>query len=367
MSAPWEKYQPESGPWAKYSMGDKPANPFNSFPELDAAMANSSPILGSSKLGKAWEMLKVPAQMSQRGLEGMTRAHPYHEPTGNKISDVLLGAPKIGMETLSEAAPGFINRASIATGMASKGLGLAGKVLDPVGRGIANVAEDWAGIRPEGALSAAAGDSRLMLGIKPKIDWKNIINAPIKSVFTGGKAGASELYQDAKTGSQLSEKLRSIPTKDAFIKVADKLAVKGQLPPENALEGRKIAGKLLKKGNSKFTDDYLRGLIEKFNKVAKSDENISEADFLHKRALQGSALRSPLPKNVGGRASPFKVAEALALAHLGPLGKVVSLAFSPAALGTGATVGGMAGRAASNPALAVSALQGFRRLGQPNQ
>lgn len=314
-----------------------PVDQFASFPEV-SSLLNSNKSLG----GKAWDALKIPAQMSQRGLNSIAGAMPNPEFTGNLPMDLIKHFPKVEAEIAAEAAPGFINRASIVTAGASKLLGAFGKTLSPIGRGLATQAEDWAGIRPEGSLTEAAKDASL--------------------IFAPGKKAASPMYEAAKTTGGIADKLRRIPGKAKFLRVADKLADQGALPPENALEGRKIAGKLLDKGGGVFTEDYLRGLVDKFSAIAKSNENIAAGDVAHRRGLMANAIRSIAPKNVGGRASPFKVAEAMALAHLGPLGKAVGLMFSPLALGLGATGAGIAGRVAANPAASVAALQAFRKM-----
>ena len=75
-----------------------------------------------------------------------------------------------------------------------------------------------------------------------------------------------------------------------------------------------------------------------------------------------SSLRALGPKNVGGKVSPFKIAEGLAMAHMGPLGKLAGAALSPLALGTGASALGAGSQIASNPRAAVAALQLLRKL-----
>lgn len=343
MSGPWEKYKSDSGPWTKYSTSDKQAvDQFASFPEVSAVLNSNK-----SKLGKTWDMLKVPAQMSSRGLGYIANAIPKPEPTGNLPMDLLKGYPRIEAEMAQEAAPGFINRAAFVTGGASKALGLAGKALAPIGRGIASGLEDWAGIRPEGALGEAIKDSGLIFS-------RGVLKA--KPLYEAGKAELSEGTNIFK-GMYKPEKI--VDTAQEY------LSKGGKLEPAEALMYRKAIDSLAKSG--RYVKDELFSMRKTADAMAKASENISEADRLHWRGLQAQSLRSLFPKNVGGRASPFKVAEGLALAHMGPVGKALSVLFSPVALGLGATGLGVAGRVASNPGSAVAVQQLLNKLIQSSQ
>lgn len=290
-----------------------------SFQEAKNVMSSDQ-----SKTGKAWDMLNVPSQMSSRGLQGLAGMVPQPEPTGNLPMDLIKGTPKIAADTLAEAAPSFINRTSMLLGGAAKAAKAVSPLARAVGSGVANQAEQITGSVP-GSVKAAFNDPTL--------------------IFAKGKKAASPLYEAAKT-SEVAKQLSKIPEKDKFIQVADDLADKGVLPPESALEGRKIADKLLSKGGGKFQEDYLRGLRNKFDEIAKSNENIAKADPMFNRGRMAESLRNLMPQNKHGGASAFKMGIMAGLEQMGIPGKVALAAMSPAVSGAAATAGGMATRAA---------------------
>lgn len=288
--------------------------------------------------GKIWDALGKPEQLSSQGLNQIAQMIPQGKVTGNLPADLVRGAPRIAADTLAQVAPGFVSRGSILTAGAAPALKTIGKAAAPLGKSFASGLEDWAGIRPEGSISEAFKDPTLM--------------------FSKGKSAAKPLYQAAQKELPYEETIfKGIADKKEIANKAIEYVDKGgKLEPQEGL----IARKALDKAKKTFSDDafeYYRGL---FDKAAKTNEDIAAADPAHLRGLRAQALRSLAPKNVGGRFSPFKVGEGLALAHLGPLGKVAALTFSPAALGSAATGLGAAYKVASNPASAVTALQMLR-------
>lgn len=306
-----------------------------SFPEARDLMASDAS-LGS----KAWNALQIPSQMASRGLNAIAAAIPEPEPTGNIPLDLVRDIPHVAVTTMAEAAPGFINRASLLTAGAAKGLQTMRPVGNVVGRGIANQWESLTGSMP-GSLPAAWNDASL--------------------IFAKGKQAARPLYEAGKTGSKTAENLRKIPLKEDFINVAEKLAEKGKLPPESALEGRKIAGKLLSKGGGRYTEDYLRGLTDKFGGIAKSNESISEADRVYRRGLMAQSLRNLFPQNKYGGASAFKLAIMAALKSMGVAGQLAGAAISPATAGVTATAGGLISKVTTNPAASVTGRQVYEQ------
>lgn len=289
--------------------------------------------------GKVWDALAKPEQLSRQGLSQLAQMVPQGQVTGNLPADLVRGAPRIAADTLAQVAPGFVSRGSILTAGAAPALRVVGKAAAPLARGVASNLEDWAGIRPEGSLEAAAKDPLLM--------------------FRRGKSAAKPLYEAAQKELPYEQTIFKgiADNKSVADKAIDMLDNGAKLEPQEAL----IARKALDATKKKYSGDafsYYRGQLDR---IAKGNADIAQADPKYLQGLRATALRSLFPKNVGGRASPFKVGEAIALANMGPLGKAASLAFSPAALGAGASAAGVAGRIASNPASAVTALQLLRR------
>lgn len=285
---------------------------------------------------RAWDALEVPSQMSSEGLTKLASYVPKPEPTGNIPMDVIKGTPRIAADTLAEAAPGFISRGALLTGAASKALPLAGKALAPVGRWGAGVLEDWAGIKP-GAVTAAAKDPTL--------------------IFAKGKAAAGPSYNAAKAELEGASLFKDMYKPEEIIDTAKAyLAKGGKLEPAEALTYRKaldVAGR-----SRNVVKDGLVDMRSNADAMAKESENISEGDRVFKRGVQAESLRGLFPRNVGGRASPFKVAEGGFLAKtLGLPGVVAAGAMSPLAIGSAATIGGITSRLASNPELATAVQQ----------
>lgn len=300
-----------------------------------------------------WKGLEVPEKMAKRGLGTISSNIPQiqnsiaqktglpigTQPTGNLPADIARNIPRIAGETLAEAAPPFVSRASILTSGIAPMIGAVGRGLAPVGRGIASGLEDWSGIGSKGALGKAAKDASLIFARIPD--------------------SARKAYQAGNEAISQSP-LSKIPSPLKMVQVAMKMAQRGKLSPEEALEARKGVDQLWK--SNSITQAFKNSSRKVLDAVVKGDEDLAGADRAFSRGKTAASLRSLVPKNIGGRGSPFKVGEALALSHMGPVGKIASLAFSPLALGTGATVLGGAGRLASNPRSAVAALQAIRKM-----
>lgn len=281
-------------------------------------------------LSKAWESLDVPERTAKKVLGGIASQVPEGEVTGNMAGDLARGTPRILANTMAEALPGFVSKASILTAGAAGALQAMRPVGSVVGKGVAGQLESATGANP-GSLSRAWNDPSL--------------------IFAKGKQAATPIYEAGKMGGKTAKALRGIPLKDDFIDVASKLADEGKLPPETALEARKIAGKLFSKGGGKYTPDYLRDLIGKFDGVAKSNQAISKGDAIYQRGIDAASLRSILPQNKYGGTSAFKMG---LMALFGPS---YAGALSPAVHGAVATAGGLVARVATNPPAAVTANQ----------
>lgn len=301
-----------------------------SLPEIRNALQSEHPV---------WNTLQVPSQMAQRGLSQLSEElKPNPEYTGNMARDLIKNYPSMSADVLSKVAPSFIDRTSLLTAGASQAIKGTVPLAKAVGSGIAGQLEQVAGTAP-GAVSGAFKDASL--------------------IFSPGKKTAGAVYEAGKTGGKMAENLANIPKKDEFLDIASKLADEGKLPPETALEGRKIAGKLLSKGGGSYTEDYLRGLVSKFDDIAKSNENIAKADSIYSRGVKAQSLRNLMPQNKYGGASAFKMGIITALNEMGMSGRVIGALMSPLAVGAGATALGAVARPLgtiiTNPAAAVTA------------
>lgn len=313
-----------------------PFTPVDEQPQPPNAMTSSTPYQDiwnqpDKSIGsKAWESLAVPAQTASKILGGLASHVPEGKVTGNLPADIARGTPKILANTAAQALPGFVSRGALLTAGASKALQALRPVGSVIGQGVAGQLESATGANP-GSLARAWNDPTLM--------------------FAEGKQAASPLYEAGKTGGKMAENLSKIPLKEDFLDVASKLADDGKLPPETALEGRKMASKLLSKGGGKYTEDFLRGLIDKFDTVAKSSQDISAGDATFKRGLDAASLRKLVPQNKYGGASAFK------MGIMGLLGPQFAGVLSPAVHGALATVGGVGAKVATNPAASLALQQ----------
>lgn len=315
------------------SMAASRLGPESSFQEMGQ-------LAGKSTGRQIWEGMKIPEQMSKRGLSDLANMVPRPQPTGNVAADLARGTPGVIADTLKETAPGFVSRLSMLAAGAAPALKLAGKAAAPIGRAVAGGLEDWAGIRPAGTLSTAAKDASL--------------------IFAKGKDAAGQFYKAEPSLGGASIFSGMYKPEQIVDTAREYLAKGGQMEPSEGLMYRKAVDALAKSG--RYVKDELYAMRQEADAIAKSSENIAAGDAASKRGMMANAMRSIFPKNVGGRASPFKVGEALALSGMGPAGKAASALFSPIVLGAGATAGGAAARIASDPGAAVSVLQAIRRM-----
>lgn len=306
--------------------------PYASFPEA-GQIANSD----ASLLGKTWAGLQVPSQMAQRGLNSIAGAIPNPEPTGNLPLDLAKGAPRIAADTLAQAAPSFVNRASILTAGAAQAARIASPAVAAVGRGLGTQLESMTGAKP-GALKAAWNDASL--------------------IFSKGKGAAKPLYEAAK--QELPEGaniFKGMYKPEEIIDTAKEYLGKGgKLEPAEALMYRKAIDSLSRSG--RYVKDELFAMRSEADAMAKESSNIAQADPMHQRGVYADSLRQILPQNKHGGASAFKMGIMTGLEQMGLPGKVALAALSPAAVGTAATVGGavsrFAGPVARSPEAAVA-------------
>lgn len=342
MSGPWDKYKTdEAGPWAKYqgqedqqSQGQEAAPPERGI------------------VGRAWDALNVPSQMSKSGLEQISEAvKPDPEITGNLPRDIAMNVPSVTANVLSKVAPGFIDRTSLLlSGGANLAKGL-GPLANAAGRGLASQAEQITGAKP-GAIRAAFNDASTMFSKGRKTVGKGYDAIEEEGLNLGQQLEASPIFAGPpKSNLQI-------------VRQASKSAAKGTLSSGEAFEARKAADAL--KGSKSVNQTQLLKNRQSFDQLAKTDEAIAETDPAFRKAVFGESLRNIFPQNKHGGASAFKAGIIAALEQMGILGKVAGAAMSPAASGAAATVGGIASRAIApiitNPAATLTTRQVIDQL-----
>lgn len=304
-----------------------------------------APTKNPSLIGKAWDALAVPEQMSKQGLGQLAEMVPKPEPTGNLPMDLIKGAPRIAAESVGEAAPGFVSRGSILTAGASKALGVATPLVKAVGRGLGTQMESLTGAVP-GSLRAAYNDAKLML-------------AP-------GKSAAKPLYEAAK--DELPEGanvFKGMYKPEQIVDTAkDYLGKGGKLEPAEALIYRKAIDSLSKSG--RYVKDELFAMRGEADAMAKESDAIASGDKMYQRGRFADSLRNILPQNKYGGTSAFKIGIMAALEQMGIPGKIALAAMSPAAAGVVSTGAGITARAVgpivTNPQAAVAIPQAISTI-----
>lgn len=333
-----------------------PGDDFNPDAYLGGSPSPSSYPVQSSTLpqspgliSKAWDALAVPQRMANQGLSQLASYVPQPEPTGNLPMDIVKGTPRIAANTIAEAAPGFISRGALVAGGLAKGLQVGAPLAGAIGRGVAGQLESLSGAMP-GSLSSAWNDATTML--------------------SQGKAAAKPFYEAAKAEVGPGESLfAGMYQPKQIVEAANEYLSKGgKLEPAEALMYRKAIDKLIK--SPKYVADELYSMRDNADAMAKASDNIAQADPLYQKGMYGESLRHLMPQNKYGGASAFKAGIMTALANMGTAGRVGLAALSPAAMGTAATVGGLATRAAgaatTNPGLAMAVQQLLNRYYSPS-
>lgn len=303
----------------------------------------------------AWNALGKAEPLSRAGLQMIASKIPQGKITGNLPMDLARGTPRIAADTLAQVAPGFVSRGSMMATAAAPIVGEGMKALAPIGKSIAGGLEDWSGIRPQGSLTAEFKDPSLIFARGTEA---------AKPLYEAGKAEAVPLSKSLETAKEEAKGLGAFKGMYKPEQIVDKaqevIGKGGKLGPADALTYRKAIDILAKSG--RYVKDELFAMRQEADAMVKESETMSDADRLHLRGKMAQGLRSLFPKNVGGRASPFKVGEALAISQLGPMGKAASLMFSPAILGAGSGALGLANQVATNPQASNTAIQVLRQL-----
>lgn len=311
------KYDDILASLSKKEIPDSLSNLWGSSPELRQALSSDHPI---------WNSLKVPSEMSARGLNAIASKFPEPEATGNMVVDLAKDIPHVAATTMAKAAPGFVSRGSLVTAGGAKALQLASPLIGSAATGIAKQLEQSTGAKP-GAIQAALKDATV--------------------IRSRGKQGARPLYQAAKDEMAPAENIfKGMYKPEEIIDTAKEYLSKGgKLEPPEALMYRKALDKLI--GRKGYVPDELIPMRMEADAMAKTSENIAKADPLYQKGMYGESLRNFLPQNKNGGASAFKMGIMAALEGMGFPGKVALMMMSPAVSGGAATVGGLAARTAS--------------------
>lgn len=300
-------------------------------------------------MGKAWDILSKPEQMSSKGLGELASMIPEGKITGNMASDLARGAPRILANAFAKSAPGFISPGALLTAGAmpvAKGIGAVAESLGP---GIAGQLESLSGMKP-GLLGKAFRDPSLIFSKIPK--------------------EAREAYQASsqfaqKTSPEVAQTARPLQLVQKLLSKAKS----GMIGQDEALAGRKAIDQLWE--SRTITEDFKNMARRTFDSIVKTSPELKEADTSFSRGKQAAGLRELLPQNKYGGTSAFKTAIMAGMNAMGPAGKLGMAAMSPAVMGTGATALGAAskplGALANNPRLAVAVQQLIRALIDKNQ
>ena len=248
-------------------------------------------------------------------LAGEKLSPSSNVPSGNLIRDLVTGAPRIGADTMAEAAPEFISRDSIVTAGALKGVKAAATPLKVIGRGAAKAAESISGLeyKTPGVLKDAAKDATLML--------------------SPGMKKAGELFKDLMAKGRVRESFGRATGSKELLDDAIKALDDGSLTPEEALIARQTLDGI-KKTLPRFSFQKMR---DAFDAIAKTKS--SQADAAFSRAVKADELRRVFPVNKLGGTS-------IAKSTLGTIaGAVPLMAMSPLVQGATATVVGAGARA----------------------
>lgn len=326
-------------------------------------------------VGTAWETLKQPEILTERGLRSIAAGlepgrtielpsiggkqlgvMPIPGLTGNLPLDFAKGTPQVLTEAAADVAPSFVSPESILTAGTFRGVKAIGpviKAIKAVGGKAAQTAEAISGLeyRTPGILKEAAKTPKLF--------------------FEKGRKAAKPLYEAAKSNLETAKgtfagmyKPEQIIDKTLaiFKEGSDKF-----LTPQEALQARKAVDKLMKSGG--YVKDELIGLRKKLDKIAKINLDIAKADEIYERGLKANALRTVFPTNKRGDTSIAK----LFLGGLpGALGTVIGekkgesalkgtlpiLAMSPFVHGLGATAIGAGARAIGGRPIGVGSAVG---------
>lgn len=314
--------------------------------EKESQQKNQTP---PGLMRRGWNALAKPEQMSRQGLEKIASMIPEGKVTGNLPMDLLRGTPRIAANTMAQAAPGFVSRGALMTAGAMPMMKGIGAAAEAVGPGVAGQLESLSGMKP-GLLGKAFKDPSLIFAKIPQ--------------------EARDAYQvSSEMAQKTSQEVANTPRPLTLVSKLLKKANSGMIGQDEALAGRQAVDQLW--DSKAITENFKNMARGKFDKIAKTADDIKEADTAFSRGKNAAGLRQLFPQNKYGGTSAFKTGIMAFLNSMGPMGKVGMAAMSPATMGTGATAIGAAskplGALANNPRLAVAFQQLIQSLIQKNQ
>lgn len=281
-----------------------PATSFQEFNQLS----------GLSPGQKVWQGLKIPAQMSERGLQTMANAVPEGKITGNLPMDLLRGTPRIAANTLAQAAPSFVNRGSLL------GMGVLGGI-----KGLSAVPQ----IR-QGA-SGLAGQLESLVGSPEGTLAKGFASA--KNFFGPGKKAAQPFYKAAEEtmpkGASVFEGMYK--PEQIVDKAKEILSSGGKLEPTEGLTYRKAVDSLAKSG--RYVKDEIFNMREEADAIAKGSRLVRKGDQIYQSGIRNQALRRPFPLTSTGKTATVKTG----MMFVPGIGQALAPLFSPAIQGATAT------------------------------
>ncbi|HPO87529.1 MAG TPA: hypothetical protein PLN86_16945 [Candidatus Hydrogenedentes bacterium] len=323
---------------------------------------------------QAWNALKVPEQLSEKGLgliAGMTPefvpqsavkrfagavASPIigpigplageiaarmgqdkEGPSGNVVMDIARGTPKVLAETAKKTAPSFVSRGAILAASAGpliKGLGMPVKYI---GKKAASAIEGYQNV-PKGTFAEAYRDPSIYLDKGAAVAGK-----AYREAKEAAGAGSEGLFGDITNLKDVSNiKLESVVNR------ALELAKDGKLNPASAQSARKAVDEMFR--SKAYSKEAVLELRQFFDSIVKGDSGLAKADIAYQRAIKADALRQLFPLNKGGGGSPFRIFASNGLAKIPIVGKPLAFVTgSPALAGATSAGAGMIGRTAIDP------------------
>lgn len=290
-------------------------------------------------LGKAWNSLNKPVEMSKEGLTQMTDLGVQGqnalaektglpigtEPTGNLARDVVANVPRIAGETMSEVAPSFIDQTAILTAGAGSAIKAGGKVAGKVLPKVAPMLEAGSGLQ-KGTLVAAFKDPKMIADF-------------------GGKLKASQLYNELKAGASVPNHLKT-NAKVASDAIA-KMSKGDHLTAPDAFKARKAVRALMK--SKQYPMDDLLKAEEGLEAMVFRSAN--KADQMYVRAIRGEQMRNVSRLNKNGTTGPISAGIMAKIPFLAPL-------ISPAVQGGAASLAGAAAQMPMSTPLRAGAMVG---------
>lgn len=237
-----------------------------------------------------WQMLDVPRQKSQEGLNMIAEVTPSFEPTGNMVRDVALNAPKVVAETLAETAPDFVSRSAMIGGAAGKVLSKAEPVVNFAGRQASKLGRVLSGNKPE---DIQALFKRPGAFVAPSLSKaKEIYGEAIESAGPKLEVSTNEAFESAsKTARKVINQLKDKPD------TVDELT---------ALEGRRALDEVISSTRSSRKKARLFEYRQQLDGIVKQNPEIAAADKIYADSALASKFRNIQAVNLNGTPSVLR-------------------------------------------------------------